>query len=227
MKIGAENRAKVGALSGLLLLLAYFLYTNVFSDDQPAAPRTAVGSAPASVAPPVTQPQAAAVRARPAPQRGAGQEFRPKLRMTRPGQNAAPTSADPTLRTDLLAKVRAVRIEGGERNLFQFGAAPAPKTPAPTIVPKAAAPAAAENKPETPVKAPPPPIPLKFYGYTSPIRQNVRRAFFLDGEDIIVASEGDMIKKRYKVVRIGINSVVVEDVQEKQQQTLALEEQAG
>jgi hypothetical protein len=36
-----------------------------------------------------------------------------------------------------------------------------------------------------------------------------------------------MIKSRYKVVSIGINSVVVEDVQFQNQQTLPLEEQAG
>ncbi len=43
---------------------------------------------------------------------------------------------DPTLRLDLLAKVQNVNLEGGERNLFQFGAAPLPKTPEPKIIPK-------------------------------------------------------------------------------------------
>jgi hypothetical protein len=122
-----------------------------------------------------------------------------------------------------------VNLEGGERNLFQFGAAPAPKTPEPKIVPKPAGPAAiaANAPPETPSKPPPPPIPLKFYGYSSQAQQTDKRAFFLDGDDIIVASEGQVIKSRYKVVRIGINSVVVEDVQFQHQQTLPLEEQAG
>jgi hypothetical protein len=52
----------------------------------------------------------------------------------------------------------------------------------------------------------------------------------LDGEDIIIAGEGDMVKKRYKIVRIGVNSAVVEDTQFKSnnQQTLPLEaEMAG
>ncbi len=52
----------------------------------------------------------------------------------------------------------------------------------------------------------------------------------MDGEDIVIAAEGDMIKKRYKIVRIGINSAVVEDTQFKSnnQQTLPLEaEMAG
>jgi hypothetical protein len=41
----------------------------------------------------------------------------------------------------------------------------------------------------------------------------------------VIAAEGDMVKKRYKIVRIGINSAVVEDTQFKSnnQQTLPLE----
>jgi len=39
-----------------------------------------------------------------------------------------------------------------------------------------------------------------------------------------VAGEGEVIQKRYKVVRIGVNSAVVEDIEHKHQQTLALEE---
>jgi hypothetical protein len=53
---------------------------------------------------------------------------------------------------------------------------------------------------------------------------------FLDGGDIVIAAEGDMIKKRFKIVRIGVNSAVVEDTELKSnnQQTLPLEaEMAG
>jgi hypothetical protein len=64
----------------------------------------------------------------------------------------------------------------------------------------------------------------------NPSKADSKRAFFLDGEDIVIASEGDVIKKRYKIVRIGVNSAVVEDTQFKSnnQQTLPLEaEMAG
>ena len=69
-----------------------------------------------------------------------------------------------------------------------------------------------------------PPIPLKFYGFVNKTKVGDKRAFFLDGEDIVIASEGDMIKKRYKIVRIGVNSAVVEDTEFKSnnQQTLPL-----
>jgi hypothetical protein len=80
-------------------------------------------------------------------------------------------------------------------------------------------------KPPPPAPPPPPPaIPLKFYGFTS-YRQGVKRAFFMEGEDIFVAAEGDTIKNRYKIIRIGVNSAVVEDINFKNQQTLPLLEE--
>jgi hypothetical protein len=74
---------------------------------------------------------------------------------------------------------------------------------------------------------PPPPITLKYYGFTSPSGAAAKTAFFLDGDDILIAKEGDTLKKRYKVVRIGVNSVVMEDTDSKRQQTLPLAEEAG
>jgi hypothetical protein len=227
--LGAD-RKKVGILAGLLAMAAYFFYVNVLSppDDPPAAARAASsrtappGAAAGAARTPLTQPPARSGA------RVTSQEFRPSLKARKPGEGPEPVAVDPTLRLDLLAKVQAVKFEGGERNLFQFGAAPLPKTPEPKIIPKPAGPAAAENKPaETPGKPPPPPIPLKFYGYASQTRPNQKRAFFLEGDEIIMATEGELIKKRYKVVRIGINSVVVEDIEHKNQQTLPLEEQTG
>jgi hypothetical protein len=70
-----------------------------------------------------------------------------------------------------------------------------------------------------------PPIPLKFYGYVSPSQRGSRQAFFLDGDDIFVAGENDVIRNRYKVIRIGVNSAVVEDTTNKNQQTLPLIEE--
>ena len=49
----------------------------------------------------------------------------------------------------------------------------------------------------------------------------------MEGDDIHVVREGEVVKNRYKIVRIGVNSVVVEDLQFKSQQTLPLEEQSS
>jgi hypothetical protein len=77
------------------------------------------------------------------------------------------------------------------------------------------------------VVAPPPPLPFKLYGYSTNPRTGSRRAFFLQGDDIVVANEGELIQHRYKVLKIGIDSCVVEDTEFKHQQTLKLEEQPG
>ena len=82
----------------------------------------------------------------------------------------------------------------------------------------------AEVKQAAAVKPPPPPIPLKFYGYSSARTGGAKRVFFLEGEDIFVVNEGDLVKRRYKVIQIRLNSVVVEDTEHKHQQTLQLEE---
>jgi hypothetical protein len=223
MKLGVEPK-KVAILAALMGVAGYVVYSSLVSGDErpaPARPAARPAMQPAVARdldpPPVTEPRT------PGPTRARSLEFRPMLKPARAGEATDPFSADPTLHLDLLAKVQAVTIQGGERNLFQFGPPPAPKITAPKIVPKPAAPAAENKPPETP----PPPIPLKFFGYTSAGRAGQRRAFFLDGDEILMAAEGETVKRRYKVVRIGINSCVVEDVEQKHQQTLPLEEQAG
>ena len=156
-------------------------------------------------------------------------EFRPTFRT----KDIDPSKVDPTLHLALLAKLKTVAVEGGTRSLFDIGAPPAPvelkvKEPPKIDVAKTPATPATPPKPAEPVTPPEPkapPIPLKFYGFVSPPKVGIKRAFFLDGDEIVIAGEGDMVKKRYKIVRIGVNSATVEDTQFKSnnQQTLPLE----
>ena len=146
---------------------------------------------------------------------------------------------DPTLRLELLEKLQSIKAEPGGRSLFESATTPPVSLAAANIKEPAHINVFKPYGPQPPkpvevakvVEPPPPPIPLKFYGFVSPktVGSGPKRAFFLDGDDIIVASEGQMVKNRYKIVRIGINSAVVEDTQAKNhQQTLPLvEEQAG
>lgn len=238
MKVGAE-RKKIAYLAVLTIAAAYLLYSNVFSSAPGSGSGGSSRASAARPANPDARPQAAApasttpaASGRTASSRRTTQEFRPVYRR----KTAVDTSnIDPKLRLDLLARVQAVELGPAERNLFQFGAAAAPalpKEPGP-IVPKTPAQiraeqaaAAAANGP--PLPPPPPPIPLKYYGYTAQRVDGHKRAFFLDGDDIFVAAEGEVVKRRYKVVRIGVNSAVVEDTQFNNTQTLPLaEESAG
>jgi hypothetical protein len=234
MKVGAE-RKKIVFLVVLTAAAAYLLYSNVFS----SAPGSDSSGSPHAVARPANSP-AGSQKATPAPatpspsaqkaaSRRTTQEFRPAWKR----KTTVDTSAiDPKLRLDLLAKVQAVELGPAERNVFQFGAAAAPalpKEPRP-IIPKSPAQIRAEQEAAAAAigPPPPPPIPLKYYGYTAQRVDGHKRAFFLDGDDIFVAAEGDVVKRRYKVVRIGVNSAVVEDTQLNNTQTLPLaEESAG
>jgi hypothetical protein len=156
---------------------------------------------------------------------GAAREFRPSLKI----KNTEPSSIDPTLHLDLLAKLKTVSVDAGTRSLFEIGAAPPSEIAVKEPEKIAIARPFVGPQPPPPVVVPPepkaPPIPLKFYGFVNKSKVGDKRAFFLDGEDIVIAAEGDTIKKRYKIVRIGVNSAVVEDTQFKSnnQQTLPLE----
>lgn len=252
LELGAEPR-KVAILAGLLLVAAYLMYTNVFTASYAPPPSaTTTATPPPAAAPPrpaplaslrQTQDATAAIASSAGPARNArgsssATEFRPSLKPKRAEDLPNLSQVDPALRLDLLAKLQRVTLDGPGRSLFDFGAAPPPKLPEPKIIPgrpgrpgrggkKGAEPLTppempvAEVKPVAPPKPPPPPIPLKFFGYIA--GGTGKRAFFLQGEDIFVAGEGETIKARFKVVKIGINAATVEDVQFKSQQSLPLE----
>src|SRR5579863_8035186 len=229
MKFGAEPK-KVALLAGLTGLGAYLLYSNLSSSpSNGAAMEGRMARQPAADSAVTAAAQNAATPAR----SGAGrktnrEEFRPSYR--RKG-GVDPSAIDPRLRLDLLAKVQAVELAPAERNLFQFGAA-APLVAAiepGKIIPKTQAQIEQERARQNsgpPAPPPPPAITLKYYGYTAQRADGRKRAFFLDGDDIFVAAEGDLIKKRYKVVRIGVTSVEVEDTHFNHTQPLPLAEEA-
>lgn len=162
------------------------------------------------------------------------EDFKPSLK---PKEGVDISQTDPSLKLELLAKLKGIPLEIGPRgSVFDWGKAPPPPQqdvaklhpgPMPSAVPKptiGSGPGGADpSKPPIPPVAP---IPLKFYGYSA--KSGAKRAFFLDGDDIDVAGENEVIKKRYKIVKIGVNSVVVEDLTTNHQQTLPLvEELAG
>jgi len=49
-----------------------------------------------------------------------------------------------------------------------------------------------------------------------------RQAFLLHGEDVFLASDGDIVQRRYKVLTVSANSVLVEDMSNNNRQTLPL-----
>ena len=239
-QLGAEPK-KLAVLGGLAVVLIVVYFIN----RPPDVPQQA-----ASIAPPPARnsvpleslgararsvQSAAGLNPQAAPETGSArrgqaaiQDFKPTLKLP---DGVDVSRIDPALKLNLLAQLQNLPLEGGERSLFEFGAPPKPKTPTPTVakVVPIAPPVTTPATSVTPPKPVIPPIPLKFYGYVSDSRNvtpgAAKRAFFLDGEDIVVAGENDVIRNRFRIIRIGVNSAVVEDTTNKNQQTLPLVEE--
>jgi hypothetical protein len=144
---------------------------------------------------------------------------------TSTGGGAAKTPAastlqlDPTLKMGPMLVTEALVYSGGGRNIFSSSSVP-------VDIPRAIAPARPKG-PVAPVYVaptgppPPPPINLKFFG-TATSGNGVRQAFLLHGEDVFLASAGDIVQRRYKVISVAANSIVVEDMTNSNRQTLPL-----
>jgi len=238
MKLGTEDKKKVAYLSALLLVLGYFLYSNVFSSSSPS-PSASARTGPVAVAPPSitagdTSQQQAVSRA-PSKTR-AGDEFIPKLHSKRPEDRIDPNTVDPTLRLDLLAKLQEVPSAGSGRNLFVMGQQPPQPTPVrPTGTETIVKPGHGFIGPTAiyipPPPGPPPPQPMppvtfKYYGFSTVRKDGKKAAFFLTGEEICIKAVGEMVDNNYKLLSIGLTSAVVEDEQSKRTQTVPLAEEA-
>jgi hypothetical protein len=245
--VGAEPKKL--AILGAILVAGGGIYWFQNRSDNPVS--ASVTPPPAQTAPPVKQlPAAGSSRTAdpviPVPQRRAPspgsagsavmEDFRPSMKVK---DDLDVSKIDPRIRLDLLAKVRAVPMEGGSSSLFEFSKAPEP--PAPKVDPikpvpvPVPTPATNVSKPPPPPPAPPPPppIPFTYYGYGKTADGQLE-GFFREGDakadptttEISTAREGDVLKNRYKIVRIGIKSAVVEDTTNHNEQTLRLIEEA-
>ena len=129
------------------------------------------------------------------------------------GRGKATLLLDPTLRTDLLKNSEEAAYKGTGRNIFEDTPPPIPKPIKPVVPP-----------PTTPVvqtPPPPPPIPLKFYGFANKPGQ-AKAIFLANGDDILIGHEGEIVNRRYKIVRIHATQVEIEDVLNNNRQTIPL-----
>jgi hypothetical protein len=199
LKIGSEDKKKV-IIAGVLGIVVLGLLVNVLmsyfggsSAPAPAPPPTATVQ-PSRSAPPAAAPgEHSAVRI--------------------PGVSA---SLDPTLHPEWMAHAESVEYTGNGRNIFsQFSAPPKIEEAKAPIRPSAPEVVAPQGPP------PPPPIDLKFFGYEAH-KDGTRKAFLLHGDDVFIASEGDVVDHRYKVLKIAPLSVQVEDIPYQNAQPLPL-----
>ena len=193
MKLGAENRNKAIA-AAVLAGIAAVLVIRMFLGG--AVPASAPSAAPARQAPPARGPRAA---------RGA--------------RIAAISPLDPRLRLDLLKNAENTEYKGSGRDIFLAQAAP-PPIPKPIVSPVTAK-NHAPTPPVNPGPPPPPPINLKFFGFANRPGEPTK-VFLSEGDHVFVASQGQIVKGRYKIVRISPTSVDIEDVLNNNKQTIPL-----
>lgn len=239
MTAGAEPK-KLAILGVLVLVAGFAIYKNFSGDSDTSAPAPAPKTA---ISAPVNLSPETAVATLSDTRRGGrgSTEIKPSIGPARPEDRRDPASIDPTLRLDLLAKIQSVEPEASMRNVFTYGAAPPPPAPAgppqklPAVPQIAVGPKPAQTPPPPPPGPPPPPpvpqappITMKYYGYKISKATGQKEAFLLDGDDIIIATENEAVKKgRYKVVSIGLNSITIEDTQFKSTQTVKIQEEAA
>ncbi len=192
MKLGAENRNKVIVLA-VLAVGAVLSVGYMFN--------SLGGGPPQVVAVPASRGNAAAQPPRP---------------VTRgPAIAIAANSLDPELRLKLLESSEGTKYEGSGRNIF---------VPGLEVIPKEIAPGMPGSKlppPPPPGPPPPPPINLKFFGFASHAGEP-KRIFLAQGDTVFIGAEGEIVDRRYKIVRINPTSVEIEDVLNNNRQTIPL-----
>jgi hypothetical protein len=201
VKIGTENRNKVIAAISLVAVALVLMATR-FSGFFGVGSSSAASPTPISVGE-SSPPERSAPFSSPAKNRNLGKK------------QSGPQTLDPTLRTDLLKISEGTQYEGTGRNIFRVFVEPPPPPIAPVVTAKQ------EESTGPPPPPPPPPIELKYYGYATPAG-GTRRIFLSQGEDVFIAREGDIVDRRYKVVRISPNSVEILDVLSNNRQSIPL-----
>lgn len=190
MKLGTENRRNTilaAVLGGLaVILVAYQLIPS-------SSTSASTGAATVSPLSPL------AIPTRPTSKRNAASGKK----------EHAPQSLDPTLQLLQLALIEQIKYEGSGRNIFVSQAEV--EIPKP-IAPGQTGPNGTAGGPYTPPPVPAAvPIPLKFFGFANQPGEP-KKIFLSKGDDVFIAGEGEIVDRRYKVVRISPTLVEIQDV---------------
>jgi hypothetical protein len=196
MKVGAEDRNKL--IIAIVLMVAAVLSVGYWVMGMTGSSSSAASAATPAVTVPVPAP-------------------RPATRLKPGAKKAAPErSLDPTLRYDWLRVSEDTKYSGTGRNIFRAEA----EIPAVIARPNTDKPKVAEAT-GPPPPPPPPPINIVFFGFASKPGE-LKKVFLKQGEDVFLAREGDIVDRRYKVVRISPMAVDIEDVQNNNRQSIPL-----
>ncbi|HUB51872.1 MAG TPA: hypothetical protein VL986_06990 [Terracidiphilus sp.] len=213
LTMGNTSKGKLVLVGSLIVIavggVGYEVYNQFFST--PSAPVQRPATAPAATARGQNSTGAGTAAKTGTKNPAASSEDAKKL--NNPG-------IDPTIHFGLLAQSEDVEYAGTGRNIFSAESAPVHiEQPVKT--------ARNEGGPAAPtvVSAPPPPkapnIDLKYFGYSEGQNKSMV-AFFSHGDDIFMATTGQIVDHRYKVGAIKPTGVEVTDMSYNNTQTLNL-----
>lgn len=134
-------------------------------------------------------------------------------------KQASPGLAAPVVRLDTLESPKP-EPGSSDRNLFRFKQKAAPPPPPMPVVP----PRPVVPQPPTSTAGGVPPITLKFIGMWELSEQKRKIAMLTDGKGgvPIYGEEGDVVEGRYKILRIGVESIEMAYLDGRGRQTIRL-----
>lgn len=204
MRLGTEDKKK-RLIAGIMVSLALTLIAHTAwqllggpSDTNPVPAEVSTVQTSAPVEGPITRPASQGHAAR---------------------QLESASQLDPTLHPERMAMAENMVYTGNSRNIFSKDSLP-PVAIGSIEKPIASARPGGPSAPSGP--PPPPPIDLKFYGFATD-QGGAKYVFLLHGEDVFVAAQGDIVDRRYRILQVNSNSIVVEDLSYNHQQTLPLQ----
>jgi hypothetical protein len=193
VKLGIENRKEVIALA----VLGSLAVLVVLYEFWPSSTSTPAATQTAAVGP-----------VHPATRRTASGKVIPVIE----------PRLDPTIDLDLLKRSEEIKYAGNGRNIFVAGSVATIETPKRNGTAEQAKNAELFQHPPVPA---PPPITLKFFGFANE-PGTPEKVFLSQGEDVFIAGEGEIVDRRYRVLRISPTSVEMEDVLNNNRQNIPL-----
>jgi hypothetical protein len=200
----ATERQRQLILGAFVVVLVAVIY-RLFTAPSPA-PVAASNRSAAAASAPTTQTSGK-------PARGTGTA----------GAGGAHGAESPDVHLEALDAER-VRPKSGERNLFRFKPKPPPPPPEPPRPLQPAMPTGPVNPVPQPPPGPPPlpPITLKFIGLVDSPTRGRKIAALSDGRNTFQGVEGDIIEGRYRILKIGVESLEIAYTDGRGRQTIRL-----
>jgi len=125
---------------------------------------------------------------------------------------------NPALHLDRIERLRKFEYKPSGRDIFSSVLPPPPKKIEPARTP-------APTGPNLPPEPAPLVVPFKYYGFSDDVHTKRRRGFFTNGEEVFIASEGELVLGKYRVISITPTAAEVEEVSTSRRARLSMEGQ--